>query len=183
MVFFLGFSRTISTICKAVCRDQVGISRVPNRTGCRGRLIQVHSYTLFLRTLAGEGVGSSRLRHLRSAFEKLFSTLVDSGNTDDKFAILHTGMFDFDCKLISGENHSDEIDIVAVDTNEFTIDYQKLNSLEHAIRNALSYDSLHICLVAVLVNMPCVRINGARQGGKGGKVGVRVNGVEVTGDV
>ena len=60
-------------------------------------------------------------------------------------------MFDLDCKLISGEDHSDKIDIVAVDTNEFTIDYQKCNSLEHVIWDALSY-----CLVAALVNVPCI---------------------------
>ena len=56
-----------------------------------------------------------------------------SGDTDDKVAIPHRGMFDLDCKLISGENLSNKIDIVAEDTNEFTIDYQKHNSLEHAI--------------------------------------------------
>jgi len=88
----------------------------------RGRVIQVHSHTLLLRTSGGEGVDGSWLRHLRGAFENLFSTLVDSGNTDDKVAMPHSGVFDLDCELISGENHSDKIDIAAVDTNEFTID-------------------------------------------------------------
>jgi len=74
--------------------------------------------------LAGEGVDSSWLRHLRSAFENLFSPLIDSGNTDDKVAIAHSGVLDLDCELISGENHSDKINIVAVDTNESTTDYQ-----------------------------------------------------------
>jgi hypothetical protein len=37
------------------------------------------------------------LRHLRSAFENLFSALVDSGDTDDKVAIAHRGVFDLDC--------------------------------------------------------------------------------------
>jgi len=59
--------------------------------------------------------------------------LIDSGNTDNKVAIMHSSVFDLDCVLISRENHSDKIDIVAADTNEFTIDYQKHNSLEHMI--------------------------------------------------
>jgi len=90
-------------------------------------------------------------------------------------------VFDLDCELISGENHSDKIDIVAVDTNEFTIDYQKHNSLEHAIRNALSYDSLHIPSSSG-TGEHAMR-NGTWQGGKGGEVGVRVNGVEVPRDL
>jgi hypothetical protein len=49
-------------------------------------------------------------------------------------------VFNFDCELISGENHPNKIDIVAVDTNKFIIDYQEYNSLEHTIRNALSYE-------------------------------------------
>jgi len=118
---------------EAISRDQEGISRVPNRMGCQGRVIQVHSHTLLLQTLASKGVDSSWLRHLRSAFKNLFSMLIDSGNTDNKVAIMHSSVFDLDCVLISRENHSDKIDIVAADTNEFTIDYQKHNSLEHMI--------------------------------------------------
>jgi hypothetical protein len=166
-----------------VSRDQVGIGRVPHRMGRRGRVIQVHSHSLLLRTLAGEGIDSSWLRHIRSAFENLFSALVDSGNTDDKVSIAHSGMFDLDCELISGENHSDKIDImiVAVDTNEFTINYLKHNSLEHTIRNALSYDSLHIPPSSG-TGEHAMR-NDIWQGGKGGKVGVHVNGVEVPRDL
>jgi hypothetical protein len=52
--------------------------------------------------------------------------------------------------------------IVAVDTNKFTIGYHEYNSLEHTIRNTLSYDSLHTPLVAALVNMPCVMVNDAK---------------------
>jgi len=69
-------------------------------------------------------------------------------------------VFDFDCEFISGENDSDKIDIVAVDTNKFTIDYHEYNSLEHMIWNTLSYDSLHIPLVVALVNMPCIMVPG-----------------------
>ena len=66
--------------------------------------------------------------------------------------------------------------IVAVDTNKFTIDYQKHNSLKYAIRNALSYDSLRI----PPSNGTCKHAmrNGIRQVGKGDKVGVRVNGLK-----
>jgi hypothetical protein len=154
-----------------------------NAVGRRGRLIQVHSHTLLMRTLADEGVDSRWLRHLRSAFENLFSALVDSGNTDDKVAIPHSGVFGLDCKLISGENHSDKFDIVPVhvDTNKFTIDYQKHNSLKHAIRNALSYDSLHIPSSSG-TRKHAMR-NVTQKGSKGSKVGVHVNGVEVPGDL
>src|SRR5258707_6812222 len=166
---------------EAVRRDQVGISRVPDGTGGRGRVIQVHSHTLLLRTLASEGVDSSWLRHLRSTFENFFSALVDSSHTDDKVAIAHSSVFDLHCELISRENHSHKIDIVAVDTNKPTIDYQKQNSLEHAIRNAHSYDSLDIpsssgtCKHAVR--------NGTWQGRESSKVGIRVNWVEVPRDL
>jgi hypothetical protein len=44
-----------------------------------------------------EGVDSSWLRHLRSAFENPFSMLVNSGNTDDNVAVVHRGVFDLDC--------------------------------------------------------------------------------------
>ena len=60
------------------------ISRVPNRTGRRGRVIQVHSHFRTLRTLTGEGIDSNQLRSLHSTFENLFSALIDGGNTDDK---------------------------------------------------------------------------------------------------
>jgi hypothetical protein len=96
-------------------------------------------------------------------------------------AIAHSGVFDLDCEFISGENHSDKIDIVAVDKNEFTIDYQKHNSLEHAIRNALSYDGLHIPSSSS-TGEHAMR-NGTWQGGKGGEVGVCVNGVVVPKDL
>ena|SRR6266478_5749570 len=142
---------------EAVSRDQVGISRVPNHMSGWGRVIQVHSYALLLRTLAGEGIDSCWLRHLCSAFENIFSAMVDTNN---KVAITHSSVFDFDCEFISGENDSDKIDIVAVDTNKFTIDYHEYNSLEHMIWNTLSYDSLHIPLVVALVNMPCIMVPG-----------------------
>jgi hypothetical protein len=39
--------------------------------------------------------------------------LVDGSNTDDKVAIVHSGMFDSDGKFISGlGKDSDEIDVV-----------------------------------------------------------------------
>jgi hypothetical protein len=107
--------------------------------------------------------------------------LVDSRNTDDKVAVTHSSVFDLDCKLISGEDHSDKIDIIAVNTNEFTIDYQKRNSLEHAIWDALSYDSLHIPSSSGTGEH--AMHNGTWQGGEGGEVGVRVNGVEVSRDL
>jgi hypothetical protein len=44
---------------EAVSRDQVGITRVPNRARGWRTDIQVHSHTLLLRTLAGKGVDSS----------------------------------------------------------------------------------------------------------------------------
>lgn len=63
----------------------------------------------------------------------------------------------------------------------FTIDYQEYNSLEHAIRNALSYDNLHIPSSSG-ASEHAVR-NGAWQRCEGGKVGVRMNGVKVPGDL
>ena len=63
----------------------------------------------------------SLLRHLRSASENHFSALVDSGNTDEEVAVApHGGVFDLDSS--PERNYSDKLDIVAVDTNEFTID-------------------------------------------------------------
>ena len=63
---------------------------------------------------------------------------------------------------------------MAVNTDEFTIDYQKHNSLEHANRNAFSYNSLRI---------PSNSGSGEHAMRKdtwqGGKVGVRVNRVAV----
>ncbi len=75
----------------------------------------------------------------------------------------HIAVFDLDRELISGKNHSDRINIVAVDTNEFMTDYQKHNSLEHAIWNALSYDSLHI--PSSSSTDECAMHNGTWQGG------------------
>ena len=88
--------------------------------------------------------------------------MVDGGNTSDKVAIAHSGTFDLDCELISRENYSDEINIEAVDTNGLAIDYQKHNSLEHAIWNALSYDSLH---TGILSNSgtACVKVPGKEE--------------------
>jgi hypothetical protein len=75
--------------------------------------------------VTGEGIDNRWLHHLRSAFKNRFSVLVGSGNTDDKVAIMpHSGVLDLDCELISRENRSNKIDVVAVDMNEFTIDYQ-----------------------------------------------------------
>ena len=54
-----------------------------------------------LGALTGEDVDSSWLRHLRSAFENLFSALVDGGNADDKVAITHSGVLDLDCHTVS----------------------------------------------------------------------------------
>jgi hypothetical protein len=68
-----------------------------------------------------------------------------------------------------------------VDKNEFTIDYHKHNSLEHAIRNTIGYDSLHIPSSSGTGEHAMHK--GTWQGGKGGKVGVRVNGVEVPRDL
>ena len=131
--------------------------------------------------MAGGGVDSSWLRHFRSAFENLFSALVDSENTDDKVAIPHSSVFDLDFKLIPRENHSDKIDIIAVDTNEFAIDYQKNSSLRHANRNAFTYDSLH--MPSSSGTRKHAMRNATRQGGKCGNGGVRANGVEVLGDL
>jgi hypothetical protein len=61
-----------------------------------------------------------------------FPTLVGGGDTDDKVAIAHCSVFDLNYELVSRENHSDETDIVAVDTNKSTIEYKKHNSLEYA---------------------------------------------------
>ena len=74
------------------------VSYVPNRMGRQGRVIQVHSHSLLLRTLAGEGVDGGWLRHLRGAFENLLSALVDSGNTDNKVAMAHSGVFNINCE-------------------------------------------------------------------------------------
>jgi hypothetical protein len=68
-----------------------------------------------------------------------------------------------------------------MDTNEFMTDYQKHNSLEHTIQNALSYDGLYIPSSSG-TGEPAMR-NGTWQGGKGGKVGVRANGVEAPRDL
>jgi hypothetical protein len=58
---------------------------------------------------------------------------------------------------------------------------RNITHIEHAIRNALSYDSIHIPSSSG-TGKRAMR-NGARQGGKGDKVGVHVNEVEVPGDV
>jgi len=110
MAFFLG---------EAVSR---GISRVPNRTGSRGRVILVHSYTVLLRTLAGEGVDGGWLRTSVAPSRTSSPRWLIVVTPDDKVAMAHSNVFDLDCEPISGENHSDKIDIVSVDTNEFTID-------------------------------------------------------------
>ena len=63
-----------------------------------------------------------------------FSMLVDKWKAlNDKVAIAHSGVFDLDCELISRENHSNKINSVAMDTNEFMTDYQKHNSLKHSV--------------------------------------------------
>ena len=46
-----------------------------------------------------------------------------------------------------------------------------------------SFDSLHIPSSSGAASGKHAMCNGARQGGKGDKVGVRVNGVEVPGDI
>jgi hypothetical protein len=100
------------------------------------------------------------LCHLRSAFENLFSALVDSGNTDDKVAIAHSGVLDLDHELISVENLSDKIDIVAVHTNEFTILLESITHMSTRYGTPLATTVSTYCLVAALVNMPCIRVPG-----------------------
>jgi hypothetical protein len=57
-------------------------------------------------------------------------------------------MLDLDCELISGENCSNKIDFVAMNMNEFTIDYQ--TDITHLNTQSRMPSVSTYCLVAAL---------------------------------
>jgi len=90
------------------------ISSVPDSLSGRGGVVELHSHANLLRSLSGEDVGGRRLHDLGGSVDNLLVSLVERLDLDDLESRVHSGVGELDGEFVSGENHTGEVDVVAV---------------------------------------------------------------------
>lgn len=90
------------------------ISSVPDGLSRRGSVVEFHSHADLLRSLSGEDVGGGRLHDFGGSVDDLLVSLVERLDLDDLESSVHSGVGELDGELVSGEDHTGEVDVVAV---------------------------------------------------------------------
>ena len=94
--------------------QEVLVRTVPDLGGNRAALVQVHTHTLFLRTLASENVSRDGLLNLSLTKEDLLLCLGLGGlNLDDLATGDHADVLQGDLDGVIGEDHADEAGVEA----------------------------------------------------------------------
>ncbi|GKT61902.1 LOW QUALITY PROTEIN: unnamed protein product [Colletotrichum tofieldiae] len=148
-----------------VVLDDVLVGAVPDLLGDVAAGVQLHTHTLFLRTLAGEDVGGHGLLDLcLTKKDLLLGFLVAGLDLDDLAARDHTNVLKLDLKVVVGKNHADQRGVEAADTTNIVLSSPSLNQATDG--------STGVHAVG----------DGAREGGVVGKHTRDVDGIVVTRD-
>ena len=91
----------------------MGIGSVPDRTGGRRVVVEVHTHAGFLRTLAREDVDGLRLSNFGGTLKNLLATLIRGLNVDNDVPVAHADVLDSGFELVTGKDHTDDDDVVA----------------------------------------------------------------------
>ena len=99
---------------KSVDGEQMGVGTLPNGTGSRRTVVQIHTHTRLLRTLASEDIDGGRLRDFGRASENLFATTVGRLDTDYNVAVAHADVAELDFEVVAWDDHTNKADIITV---------------------------------------------------------------------
>ena len=99
---------------KSIDGEQMGIGTFPNGTGSRRAVVQIHTHTRFLRTLASKDVDSGELGNLSKATEDLLASAVGRLNANYNIAVAHANVGELDFEVIAWNDHPNEVDVVTV---------------------------------------------------------------------
>jgi hypothetical protein len=102
--------------------QEVLVRTVPDLGGNRAALVQVHTHTLFLRTLASEDVSRDGLLDLGLTEKDLLLSLgLGSLNLDDLTTRHHSDVLEGDLDGVIGEDHTDEAGVEAAHTTDVVL--------------------------------------------------------------
>jgi hypothetical protein len=105
---------------KSIDGRQMSVSSISNRASCRRIVVEFHTHSRLLRTLASEDVDSHGLSYFGSTLEHLLAPLVHLPYADNDIAVAHADMLDVSLQLVARQDHPDESDVVAID-NHFSM--------------------------------------------------------------
>jgi hypothetical protein len=166
---------------ETVNSEKMGVSSIPDGASGRRAIIEFHSHSRFLRTLASEDVGSRGLGDLGSTLENFHVAIVVGLHFDDHVSLTHTDVFNLDVQFLPGKHHIDERNLVSrnryMSAQTRDIFNLRLDSFGAALRNH------RLQVFPTCRTGPHTVGNGSRQGGEVGEVRVDVNRVEVLGNV
>ena len=137
-----------------------------------------------MRTLPNEDIDGRRLSDLSSSVDYLLAELVGGLNFDHHIAIMHAGMGELDAQLVTGEDHTDECNVVSTNQKMLYVyglsppnKAKKKNVRDDMLRLALSNDGLDV--LASSSTGPHAMGNGTQQGSKVAEVRIDVDRVTV----
>lgn len=98
------------------------VCSVPDLLGDRAACVQLHTHTLFLRTLTSEDVGRDRLLNLCLTNKDLVLGLLVAGlNCDDLATRDHTDVLKADLDGVVGKDHTDKVDVEAANATNVVL--------------------------------------------------------------
>ncbi|KAH0356649.1 beta subunit of fatty acid synthase, partial [Aureobasidium melanogenum] len=116
---------TVSKVIDMIVLDNVGdgetivvkevlVGSVPDLLGDRAACVQLHTHTLFLRSLTSEDVGRNRLLNFCLTDENLVLGLLVAGlNGNDLATRDHTDVLQADLDSVVGKNHANKVNVEA----------------------------------------------------------------------
>jgi hypothetical protein len=99
---------------KSVDGEQMGVGTFPNGTGSRRAVVQIHTHTRLLRSLASEDIDSGGLGNLGRPSENLLASAVGCLDANYNIAVAHADVAELDFEVVAWNDHSNEVDVVTV---------------------------------------------------------------------
>jgi len=100
---------------KSVDRQQMGIGTFPNSAGSRRAVVQIHTHTRLLGTLASRDVDSGGSGNLGRASEDLLASAVGRLDANHNVAIAHANVTELNFEVVAWNDHTNEIYVITVE--------------------------------------------------------------------
>ena len=99
---------------ESVDGEKMSVGTFPNGTGSRRTVVQIHTHTRLLRTLASEDIDGGGLRSFSRASENLFAAAVGRLDANYNVTVAHAHVAELDFEVVAWDDHTNKVDIITI---------------------------------------------------------------------